>query len=286
MPDCSGTGPGPRPADSATGPAPGGPVAAGPLAIPAPLSATRAPLPAAPAAVVQTAPAAAIGWLVAPWAAHRTTRPACARSPAVAGSFVRRRARAAPESCETAEWPDWRGLPGAAQPSALRPLPRSSSPAPDATAAAALSPPASGCTSLQPLRAAALLLSQPRGSYASHPRFGAIRPHQVVEVAQHLHIVQRALYLFGAQSLHLRRFLRRLDRRYGRPPHQTPPGDAARAHPEPGPGSIRANSRRSKSIEPGSASHASSACHTVFWLCANSRQRAQPSRCASSAVAA
>src|ERR1035441_3555625 len=126
MPDCSGTGPGPRPADSATGPAPGGPVAAGPPAIPAPLSATLALPPAVPAAVVQTAPAAAIGWLVAPWAAHRTTRPACARSPAVAGSFVRRRARAAPESCETAEWPDWRGLPGAAQPSALRPLPRSS----------------------------------------------------------------------------------------------------------------------------------------------------------------
>src|ERR1017187_4116497 len=191
MPDCAGSGPGPRRADSVPGPAPGGPVAAGPPAIPAPLSATLALPPAVPAAVVQTAPAAAIGWLVAPWVAHRTTRPACARSPAVAGSFVRRRARAAPESCETAEWPDWRGLPGAGQPSALRPSPRSFSPPPDAAAAVALSPPASGRTSRQPLRAAALLLSQPRGSYASHPRFGAIRPYQVVEVAQHFRSEER-----------------------------------------------------------------------------------------------
>src|ERR1019366_3325886 len=184
---------------------------------------------AVPEAVAQTAPAAATGWSVAPSAARRTTASACARSLAAAGSFVRRRAHAAPEPFETAGWPDSRDSPGAARrPSALRPSPRyfspAASPAPDAAVAvAAFSRPASGrCTGRQPLRAAALLPTQPSASCPSHPRFGAIRPHQVVKVAQHFHIVQRALHLLRTQNIHLRRFLRRLDRRHRRPLQHQP----------------------------------------------------------------
>ena len=42
---------------------------------------------------------------------------------------------------------------------------------------------------------------------ASHLGRGVVGMHQAVELAEHLHIVQRGCHLFGRQSFHLRGFL-------------------------------------------------------------------------------